>query len=205
MHPPPRSSPTEERSHQCIYIYLSKVDGGEAIREAPHYSDCSVCPPIYIHIPPLTLYETSRFSPQPSSRTFPHAPPSPPVTPQPGGTCLCLPANWRVLTNPNMRSRGHLSVPRAPRVLPPRDDIAAPAGGATPNACQPRCPPLNPPRPSAPRRLANSPGPANWLPPPGGLAPAPIWAGTRPRRPFGPELGDWGLAGGRGLVEDHGG
>ena len=34
------------------------------------------------------------------------------------------------------------------------------------------------------RDLANSPGPANWLPPPGDLAPAPIWAATRPRRPL---------------------
>src|SRR3954463_5653770 len=167
----------------------------------PHY--ISMPPPHPTRTPPF-LPPAIKCSPQPS-RTFPHAPPSPPVTPQPGGTCLCLSANWRVLTNPSMRSRGHLSVPRAPRVLPPRDDIAAPAGGATPNACPPRCPPLNPPPPSAPRRLAHSPGPANWLPPPGGLAPAPIWAVTRPRRPFGPELGDWGPAGGRGLVEDHGG
>jgi hypothetical protein len=86
-----------------IYIYPRSMVVKPSVKH-PHYSECSVCPPIYIH-----------------------APPSPPVTPQPGGTCLCLPANWRVLTNPSMRSRGHLSVPRAPRVLPPRDDIAAPA------------------------------------------------------------------------------
>jgi hypothetical protein len=129
----------------------------------PHYTKPPVSPPSH------------KVSPQPS-RTFPHAPPSPPVTPQPGGTCLCLPANWRVLTNPSMRSRGRLSVPRAPRVLPPRDDIAAPAGGATPNACPPRCPPLNPPRPSAPPA-------SRQLPRPRQLATSPRW--PRP----GPHLG----------------
>src|SRR3954470_23834051 len=150
MHPPPRSSPTEERSHECIYIYIypRSMVVKPSVKHPP-YSECSVCPPIYIHVPtthhtkptpppkpPPFLPPAIKCSPQPS-RTFPHAPPSPPVTPQPGGTCLCLSANWRVLTNPSMRSRGHLSVPRAPRVLPPRDDIAAPAGSATPNACPP--------------------------------------------------------------------
>ncbi|KAJ6060115.1 hypothetical protein N7499_012190 [Penicillium canescens] len=101
-------------------------------------------------------------------------PPSPPITPQPSGTCPCLLANWRVLTNPSMRSRGHLSVPRTP----PRA-ARRPTPAPHPRAARL----LNPPRPS-PRHLANSPGPANWLPPPGGLAPAPIWAVTRHQRPL---------------------
>src|SRR3954466_9407128 len=120
MHPPPRSSPTEERSHECIYIYIypRSMVVKPSVKH-PHYSECSVCPPIYIHVPPPHHTKTPpppppppphtpppqtppfpppaiKCSPQPS-RTFPHAPPSPPpLTPQPGGTCLCLSANWRV-------------------------------------------------------------------------------------------------------------
>ena len=49
---PPRSSPTKERSHVWIYIYLPRLMEVKSSVKHPHYSECSVCPPIYIHAPP---------------------------------------------------------------------------------------------------------------------------------------------------------
>src|SRR3954470_8051599 len=120
MHPPPRSSPTEERSHECIYIYIypRSMVVKPSVKH-PHYSECSVCSPIYIHVPPPPHHNTppppplppllphhppppppsrppphKKISP-PTNRCFPPPPPPPPplFPPQPGGTCLCLSAN----------------------------------------------------------------------------------------------------------------
>ena len=138
-------------------------------------------PPVLPHAPPPRGY-LPHLSTTPPSPGEP--PPSPPITPHPGAPCPCLPANWRVLTNPIIRSRAHLFAPGRPVYFLPRGDITAAAGGATPNAHPPALP-ASPPTPAVrPRHLPNSPGPANWPPPPGDLAPAPIRAATRPRRPL---------------------
>ncbi|KAJ6029786.1 hypothetical protein N7460_010052 [Penicillium canescens] len=107
-------------------------------------------------------------------------PPSPPITPQPSGTCPCLLANWRVLTNPSMRSRGHLSVPRTP----PRA-----ARRPTPAPHPPRCPPLKP-TPTVPPPSRQLPRPRQLATPPRWPRPGPHLGRDAPPEAFGPELGD---------------
>src|SRR3954454_24949216 len=97
MHPPPRSSPTEERSHECIYIYIypRSMVVKPSVKH-PHYSECSVCPAIYIHVPtphhtkpPGSSHPTNPPVSPPSHKVFlpnhrgpspmlPRRPPSPP-------------------------------------------------------------------------------------------------------------------------------
>src|SRR4051812_39560976 len=85
MHPPPRSSPTEERSHECIYIYIypRSMVVKPSVKH-PHYSECSVCPPIYIHVP--TPHHTKPPVSPPSHKVFPPTiedlPPCSPVAPR---------------------------------------------------------------------------------------------------------------------------
>src|SRR3954453_10663411 len=78
MHPPPRSSPTEERSHECIYIYIypRSMVVKPSVKH-PHYSECSVCTPIYIHVP--TPHHTTHTPSPPPPQTLPPTPP--PVSP----------------------------------------------------------------------------------------------------------------------------
>jgi hypothetical protein len=80
----PRGRPPRRRDHMNVYIsiYPRSMVVKPSVKR-PHYSECSVCPPIYIHVPPHTtrnlpfLPPAIKCPPKPS-RTFPHAPPLPP-------------------------------------------------------------------------------------------------------------------------------
>ena len=92
-----------------------------------------------------------------------------------------------------MRSRAHLFTPVRPVYSPAPGQHCHPRGRCDAQR-PPHALPASQPTPTVhPRHLDNSPGPANWLPPPGDLAPAPIWAATRPGRPLARSRGTGAL------------
>lgn len=144
------------------------------------------------HAPPPRGYRPSSppcslIAPRPGATSHHHPPPRgiaahrPP--PRPGAPCPCLPANWRVLTNPIMRSRAHLFAPGRPVYCRRRGRCDAPTPA---------------PRPSAPGISPTPPAP-----PTGYLPPV-----TSPRPPSGPRRapgGPWPGARGLGALPADGG
>src|SRR4051794_14711523 len=83
----PVSRPPQRRDHMNVYIYLSIYPRSMVVKPSvkhPHYSECSVCPPIYIHVPtppPTKNHPPHPHHPPASTTTHPPHPTLPPLPP----------------------------------------------------------------------------------------------------------------------------